>query len=1597
MADTIKQYKSEYAAAKADWEEAKKNKDKNAETKAKARMVRAHAAADRIRGNYTKTEVVDGKYKQVNLDATMSEKAASGALDTQTRVANNTLSVPNALANSQANAYQQTANNLLNPQIRPEEVTQKWKEDAQAEFKADEEKRLLEKEAAKKLAAQQAALNKERTNKLGIWGAVQDEYNMSLPGTGTAYANTLSQERKNEIAKGTQNFFQQAPTQAGFMQGVSLNNPINTLEKKLNTDIDTSYAEKNPWYTAGQVAGTMAQFAIPYAGAGGAVTSGVAKALPSLGKMGTKIAGSVATDLAIGLPLNINSAVVKNNLRGTDAAKDIALNTGLDLITGGLMEVIGGVILKNGVKVSSKEDFSKLKPAEQAEVIEKVNSVPNAKDIVKSTPVKQQPATAINTTPKANVSDVMEQGSKSQSQVADIPPQGTKLTSKPVSVISDTSIPNKPLLKDLAVNKNKSLEENWRKQRKAIVEAAKKDMKLAEQYLPTAEQTKEYNSLLKKQNDGVKLTRKELDTIGDYEVYKEISANVINIKEAKLEKLDAWKNKQKAANEKLSKQYDYAEKAAKRQEAGYTDEERLRIKALENITNPTLGDFKTTKQYAKTKNPTPAWETAKHVENELRRTAKSIVGEKVDGSIVNKSDTWKDKTINLNLVKSIKKKIQGADFVDNSQGVGFQYARETQERNIIDVMGKEQGEKAIAEYITPVHKNEAARTRAKNIYRKEIKNLNISTKDTFDITNIQGVPSNKDNEVFIKELKEIMNNKASESALVQLFGEGKISPEDLVSIGADKEKIIKDSKVFRKLYDELIEVVNGTLIGNGYSKAGFTENYFPHFIQNKPDSILEKAAEQLGLSTAVDDLPIDIAGLTDSFKPGKTFNANLLSRVGDKTTYDAVAGFDKYIEGVTDVIFHTDDIKRLRSFENEIRYQHSDSAIRDAIDNINAQELNDGQKQEAIQNLFQDKKAGNLNNFVINLNEYTNILANKKTFADRNMEQMTNRSIYNGLKKVEGNIAKNMISANIASAITNVIPITQGIGWTGKRNWVIGAEQFFENLGKNDGFVNQSTFLTNRRGGDMLIQSGFDKAAKIGLKPMELIDNFSSESLVRAEYNRLMKTGKYEIPKAGEFNQDAIDAADRFAAGLMADRSKGGLPTVFAQKNPASKALTMFQAEVNNQYGYLLKDIPRSDRIGLSKANIYITAAVAAYLYNNLYEYYIGRRPALDPIGIIVDAADKADIAGGSDDSEENKSFGKSLIGISDDYDGDRFKTLDVAGGITKDTLQQVPFIGGLLEGGRIPISAANPHLLKLGKESIKAAGTKDDPETKNFNEKTGAWKRAGDTAFNSAVTALTYLNPLGGGSAIKKAGFGLGDTFSGGKYTVNSKGERVLQYPIEKNAYNFTSAPLLGETTTKYGRDWVKYGFDNLTAQETKGYKAAVKSGVDTDDFMSLKNTFDKLTPIKDKDTDKVLESKPLQIRNLLIADEDLTPEQKSIVDKSFIAYGEKSRLLPDYSGDADNLKISLMPEAAQKRYQFAKKAGITDKQYVSWNEALSKFRKANDNKDPNVIQKYNIAYKELGFDKETTQSLIQSSIYDIKTYELLNGEIPTRLLPEK
>lgn len=773
------------------------------------------------------------------------------------------------------------------------------------------------------------------------------------------------------------------------------------------------------------------------------------------------------------------------------------------------------------------------------------------------------------------------------------------------------------------------------------------------------------------------------------------------------------------------------------------------------------------------------------------------------------------------------------DWKDKKSGI--LYARETQERNVLDIVPDEKIAKAInRKYFMPVHQAEAKSTQFKKTMRGRVAALKLSTKET-------------------KAMKKA--GKVSEAHAVQLIGEARDNAEmasrsrnktrdgkteaEWRAIEAelwknnpdlDKAKIENAIKEFRGIYDELLNMMNDVRIENGYEPVNYRRGYFPHFKKDSADNIIGLFGRALGIKTDVTELPTTINGMTHMFRPGIQWFGNALERTGFETTYDAVEGFDRYIEGVANVIYQTENIQRLRALASQARYRTGPEGLRKQIDAVRA----DTGKTEAEKTAIIDDLNANgkyeLSNWVVNLDEYTNILAGKKSMADRNLEQALGRDMYNVVKAVESRVAANMVAINVGSWLTNFIPITQGYALLGTKDILTGMQQTLAAMKESDGMVEASAFLTNRIGSDPLVQTWAQKASTKLSSPMSWIDNFTAGTLVRGRYNQNIRQGMSEAA--------AMEDADTFAANVMADRSKGSTPTLFNQANPVTKLFTQFQLEVNNQLSYLFKDIPREtkDKGVKALALALLKFFLGAYLYDEAYEYFIGRRPALDPIGILVDTAQ--DIANGE-------------------------SAYDVITGTLEDTAEQLPFIGGILGGGRIPISSALPDAGNL----LRAA-TNEDWDSK---------KRWSTIGKELAKPATYTLLPFGGGQ-IKKVAQGIDATIRGGSYTYDADGNDILQYPVYNQSFSdsaksIAESVLFGKTALPTGREWIGSGFKSFGAKETAAYKELTESGT------SQKDVYDTLKAIRAEKTNNG--------KRTAIADSSLTDNEKRILYNHI--FGEK------------------------------------------------------------------------------------------------------------
>ena len=129
---------------------------------------------------------------------------------------------------------------------------------------------------------------------------------------------------------------------------------------------------------------------------------------------------------------------------------------------------------------------------------------------------------------------------------------------------------------------------------------------------------------------------------------------------------------------------------------------------------------------------------------------------------------------------------------------------------------------------------------------------------------------------------------------------------------------------------------------------------------------------------------------------------------------------------------------------------------------------------------------------------------------------------------------------------------------------------------------------------------------------------------------------------------------------------------------------------LNNQLRHLFKDLPddlKEKGMAALVAGL-MKYTIGAYLFNDLYEKLVGRRPALDFLGIANEAI--GDYTGyqlpNTVDAAQQLISGEGV-----DFTTQRQDVKQATSSLIGNVAQELPFVGGLMDGGRVPISSALP------------------------------------------------------------------------------------------------------------------------------------------------------------------------------------------------------------------------------------------------------------------------------------------------------------------
>lgn len=750
--------------------------------------------------------------------------------------------------------------------------------------------------------------------------------------------------------------------------------------------------------------------------------------------------------------------------------------------------------------------------------------------------------------------------------------------------------------------------------------------------------------------------------------------------------------------------------------------------------------------------------------------------------------------------------------------------------------------------------------------------------------------------------------------------------EDLAGTDVDQTKVEHAVEAYRTLYDKFYKAINHFLVAHGYEPIGFIKGYAPHFQPEAESGKLEKALKSIGVDLGAEagSLPASIAGLTKAFKPNKRYNPFFQHRAGKSTEYDVEKGFEKYVDYLSDVLYHTDDIMRVRAAVKYFREEYGPDEISAEISRAeslrfapkeakesflksaglltNTSDLSyadlSAKMEEYVEGLFDSiKKTSKYSDLTVWLDDYANKLAGKQLFSDRDMEREVGRTSLNVGRKLNKMFARANVAGNLSSSLNQTAQLPMIAGEIGPKYVIKAVNDIIAGKTKGD-FADQSDFLTEKNGIDYLTNDKGSKITSALFWPLERMDYLISSIAVRGKYRKELDAGR--SPK------EAMKAADRWARDIMGTRSKGAAPLTFQSKNLIAQIVNMFQVEALNSWEHVAQDLfgpglkEAEAKLGKEEAakrlaGIIVATLLGAFLLNRVAEEGYGGTPAqFDVIGLLVGflasgngLSTNEQIATWIDDAWESGT-GERLFGTDANASNDEFD----AGAATEDTLYNV--------SNDIPYLRNAAGLLGLGDQTL--------PMPDIYGTVTGTAKAVKDNGPFSEEVMRQLMGLAGdtlpGGRQAEKTYQGIETLLKGGYYKGSGEDER-LQYPVSEDFWNVVQATMFGRNALSETRDFYAAGGKGLSAAQTRLYKQLVDMGADNE------TVYDAILAWKKIDGNEALSKAERETARFeLVQSLPLTSEERELLHNTLSGSDTK------YSA-ADEAKAQGIPVGTYQKFQ--------------------------------------------------------------------------------
>lgn len=663
--------------------------------------------------------------------------------------------------------------------------------------------------------------------------------------------------------------------------------------------------------------------------------------------------------------------------------------------------------------------------------------------------------------------------------------------------------------------------------------------------------------------------------------------------------------------------------------------------------------------------------------------------------------------------------------------------------------------------------------------------------------------------------------------------------------GADTTIIGNAVEKYRELFNQLYDAANDFLVAHGYEPIGFIRGYAPHLQSQETQDRFSSALERMGINREIGKLPTSIAGRTRNFRPNMPWNRFFKHRdsQGEFLDPDIAEGFEKYVDSMSDVLYHTDDIMRTRAFVRYFRRTYAPEEIRNQLEQADALRYAPADRQasflrdqgklsytsaptyedvhQAMEQYVDDQYQAIENltlygDLAIFLDDYANNLANKQLFEDRAMEKSFGRTTLNAASKLHRAFARAQVSANLSSALNQGGQLPIILAENGTQN----VAQALLDLRSKDlkSWAAGSDFLTEKKGINYIVTGFGDRAINAAFKPLEFVDGIVSTLAVRSRYLKEVRAGKSAA--------EAMRLADRFGREVMASRAKGSTPLAFRSKDFISQMVHMFQLEALNNWEHVTQDLGNRDFREMARAKgkraaagslaaILVKIILGAFLLNRIDEELYGGTPApFDILGLAGNVfagglgLTQMDLLETLVDNGWKRLTGERLFDT--DPELNEFDAAAAFDDFVWNGLNEIPFASNVAA------------LAGMGDRTLPM------PDLSNLADLPGTIAEDGLFSWEVARQLAGLAGDvLPGGRQIEKSIQG-GEALLRGGYYRGSGENRRLQFPVEQDFWSIVRGILFGRSALDESRDFYASGQTGLSANQTKAYEQIVDMGAD-------------------------------------------------------------------------------------------------------------------------------------------------------------------------